>query len=159
MSDAPSPWCLEITADLIRRLSMIPPIEAGPSLPSLPTELHLQIFAHLDKIDATCLGLTCKHLYGIFHEIHGKVPLNTRRIGPNALESAWEVVGKQECEKCSVYRCKLHKHIAEWMPEDLEYCHVKRVFGRCAEEGARNTCWCGRHPSKKMLGEARESKL
>ncbi|KAN0121944.1 hypothetical protein V8E51_000270 [Hyaloscypha variabilis] len=45
------------------------------ALPALPTELHVQIFKHLDIITATCLGLTNKHLYAVFKRVHGEKPI------------------------------------------------------------------------------------
>jgi len=158
MSDdaAEEPWVLKMTPDLMRRLSLLPDVSSAPNLPSLPTELHLQIFSYLDKIDSACLGLTSRSSYLLFRAIHGtKMPLNTRRVGPNSLESAWEVVGKQECKQCGIYRCELHQHIKTWMPNDLEYCAMKQNFGLRAKDGAHATCHrgkpskphrCGRHP-------------
>ncbi len=150
-------WEFEVTPEIIRRLSLLPTREAAPSLPLLPTELKLEIFSYLDLIDSTCLGLTSRNLYVVHRAIHGtKIPLNTRRIGPNKLESAWEVVGKQECKQCGIYRCELHQHIKTWMPMELEYCSMKGNFGLPAKENAfHKTCYrgkpskpkrCGRHP-------------
>jgi hypothetical protein len=149
-------WVLEVTPDMIARLSSLPRRRSGASLPTLPTELQFEIFSYLDQIDSACLGLTSPRSYEIFRAIHGtKMPLNTRRNGPNKLEAAWEVVGKQMCEHCGIYRCELHKHIKSWMPEGLEYCNMKRNFGVPAKDGANATCYrgkpskprrCGRHP-------------
>ncbi|KUJ15643.1 uncharacterized protein LY89DRAFT_90477 [Mollisia scopiformis] len=149
-------WEFEITADLIQRLALIPKRTQGPALPNLPTELQLEIFSYLDQIDSCCLGLASPNLYVVFRAIHGtKMPLNTRRIGPNRLESAWEVVGKQECQQCGIYRCELHQHIKTWMPKELEYCAMKQNFGLRAIDGAKEHCFrgkpskpkrCGRHP-------------
>jgi len=125
-------------------------------LSSLPDELQLQIFGYLDKIDAACFGLSSPKSYPIFREIHGtKMPLNTRRVGPNPFESAWEIVGIPKCKHCGVYRCELWQHLKTWMPKELEYCTLKQNFGPRAEESASETCRrgkpskpnrCGRHP-------------
>lgn len=150
-------WEFHVTPEIIRRLSLLPTRESAPTLPLLPTELKLEIFSYLDLIDSTCLGLASPNLYVVHRAIHGtKIPLNTRRIGPNKLESAWEVVGKQECKQCGIYRCELHQHIRTWMPKDLEYCSMKGNFGLPAKENAfHQTCYrgkpskpkrCGRHP-------------
>lgn len=149
-------WVFKITPDLVRRLSLLPQLKNGPTLENLPTELQLEIFSHLDKIDSTCLGLASPKIYPIYRAIHGtKMPLNTRRIGPNSLEAAWEVVGKQQCKQCGAYRCELHQHIKTWMPQGLEYCAFKQNFGLAAAEHANATCYrgkpskpkrCGRHP-------------
>jgi hypothetical protein len=149
-------WILEVTPAMISRLSSLPHCSSGATLPSLPTELQLEIFSYLDQIDSTCLGLTSRRTYTIYRAIHGtKMPLNTRRNGPNKLEAAWEVVGKHMCQHCGMYRCELHAHIKSWMPAGLEYCTMKRTFGLPAKEGASATCYrgkpskprrCGRHP-------------
>ncbi|PBP18608.1 F-box domain-containing protein [Diplocarpon rosae] len=152
-------WEFQVTPEIIRRLSLIPTRDTAPSLALLPNELKLEIFSYLDLIDSTCLGLTAPNLYVAHRAIHGtKIPLNTRRIGPNKLESAWEVVGKQECKQCGIYRCELHSHIKAWMPKELEYCSMKVNFGLPAGEHAvHQTCFrgkpskpkrCGRHPSR-----------
>jgi hypothetical protein len=149
-------WEFKITPDLVRRLSLLPQLTSGHTLENLPTELALQIFSYLDKIDSTCLGLSSPKIYPLYRAIHGvKMPLNTRRTGPNALESAWEVVGKQQCKQCGIYRCELYQHIKTWMQEGLEYCAFKRNFGLAAPDGSYETCYrgkpskpkrCGRHP-------------
>ncbi|RDL37893.1 Uncharacterized protein BP5553_05326 [Venustampulla echinocandica] len=149
-------WEFQITPDMINRLSKLPKSKTGATLTTLPTELQLLIFGYLDQIDSACLGLASPRTYGVFRAIHGtKMPLNTRRIGPNNLEAAWEVVGKQTCTHCGLFRCELHVHIKGWMPEGLEYCHLKRNFGLKAPAEANGTCFrgkpskpkrCGRHP-------------
>jgi len=149
-------WEFEVTPEIMRRLSLLPHRSHGPTLTFLPTELQLGIFSYLDLIDSTCLGLTSRNLYVVHRAIHGtKIPLNTRRIGPNSLESAWEVVGKQECKQCGIYRCELHQHIKTWMPKELEYCAMKQNFGLPARGNASPSCYrgkpskpkrCGRHP-------------
>ena len=160
MSATPSEdeWEFEITPEVVRRLSLIPPRNHDATLEFLPTELQFMIFKELDKIDSCCLGLAHPNLYVVHRAIHGtKMPLNTRRIGPNSLESAWEVVGRQECKQCGVYRCELHAHIKTWMPANLEYCAMKQNFGFPARNGAPDTCYrgkpskprrCGRHPTR-----------
>ena len=57
-----------------------PPVLA--SLPLLPSELLLKIFAHLDPGNSICLGLTCKRLYLIHRSLHGSVRLETRVVAP-----------------------------------------------------------------------------
>ncbi|KAF4624429.1 hypothetical protein G7Y89_g13743 [Cudoniella acicularis] len=158
MSSSPEEeeWELKITPDMIQRLFRLPENKSGATLITLPTELQLEIFSYLDKIDSTCLGLASPRTYEVYRAIHGtKMPLNTRRVGPNLLEAAWELVGRQECQHCGVYRCELHQHIKSWMPKELEYCSMKLNFGIPAGEGANLTCYrgkpskprrCGRHP-------------
>jgi hypothetical protein len=117
---------------------------------SLPTELHYMIFSELDAIDSTCLGLTNSHFYSMQQSLHGKVPLNMRRKGPNPLERAW----KGNCRHCGAHRCQLYRHLKDWMPTDYEYCAIRQVYGCEAEEGAERYCYrsnpskpefCGRH--------------
>ncbi|CZS92320.1 hypothetical protein WAI453_000205 [Rhynchosporium graminicola] len=150
-------WEFEITPEIIRRLSLLPVRQSTANIEGLPTELKLEIFSYLDQIDSTCLGLTSPDMYIVHRAIHGtKIPLNTRRVGPNSLESAWEVVGKQECKQCKMYRCELHEHIKTWMPQGLEYCSMKKNFGlRAKENSTHQSCFrgkpskphrCGRHP-------------
>jgi hypothetical protein len=149
-------WEFKVTPDMMRRLSLLPQSNPSATLSTIPTELQLEIFSHLDKIDSVCLGLTCLRAYNIYRAIYGtKMPLNTRRIGPNSLESAWEVVGKQQCKQCGMFRCELWQHIKTWMPKELEYCSMKQNFGSAARPGAAESCYrgkpskprrCGRHP-------------
>lgn len=63
------------------------------ALTDLPSEVHYNIFDHLDSIDGTCLGLTNKHFYAIHRRMHGTVPLIQRRAGPNDMEWAWHLAG------------------------------------------------------------------
>ncbi|CAG8951600.1 hypothetical protein HYFRA_00007516 [Hymenoscyphus fraxineus] len=150
-------YLFKLTPEIIKRLVLsLGKGSNGATLAQLPTELQLQIFSYLDPIDATCLGLTSPAYYTVYRTIYGtKMPLNTRRPGPNALEAAWEVVGKQECNHCGMYRCELHQHIKSWMPKELEYCSMKRNFGLPADDEAKPNCFrgkpskprrCGRHP-------------
>ena len=71
----------------------------------------------------------------------------------NAL-SKLRIRGQGYCRKCGVTRCQLHKHIQQWMGEDIEYCSIKEKFGPSAREGAKPYCYrskpgdphrCGRH--------------
>lgn len=155
-SSEESEWVFKVTPAMMRRLSLIPQAKSVATLPTLPAELQLEIFSHLDKIDSVAFGLTSRQSYNIYRAIYGtKMPLNTRRIGPNSLESAWEVVGKQECKQCGMFRCELWQHIKTWMPQELEYCTMKQNFGSRARPGAAESCYrgkpskprrCGRHP-------------
>ncbi|CAD6505151.1 BgTH12-00646 [Blumeria graminis f. sp. triticale] len=126
----------------------------------LPTELLLEIFSNLDQIDSCALGLSSNFLYGIYRALHGiKMPLSTRRLGPNSLESAWQIAGFM-CGQCGIQRCELYQHIKSWMPPDLEYCAMKRTFGirsqselyaTCYRNRPRTPSWCGRHPLRTMV--------
>jgi hypothetical protein len=147
---------LKQTPELSRRLSLLPHSKVDASLSNLPTELQLQIFANLDKIDACCLGLSSPRLYIIFRAIYGtRMRLSVRRDGPNGFERVWEVVGGNTCRHCGIYRCELHAHIKSWMPKELEYCNMKQNFGLPADTDAKPSCFrgkpskphrCGRHP-------------
>ncbi|CAD6441336.1 8ece6f82-56d7-4909-adc9-7c587ebdf670-CDS [Sclerotinia trifoliorum] len=133
------------------------------TLPTLPNELKLEIFSHLDPIDATCLALTSRHTYLIYRAIHGTaLPLNTRRTGPNNLEYAFTKSTEKMCRYCGKGRCELWMHIREFMekgPLEREYCGMKGNFGGKGREGRDGVdgCWrgkpskprrCGRHPER-----------
>ncbi|KAF7946774.1 hypothetical protein EAE96_009757 [Botrytis aclada] len=130
------------------------------TLPTLPNELKLEIFSHLDPIDATCLALTSRHTYLIYRAIHGTaLPLNTRRVGPNNLEYAFTKSTENMCTHCGKGRCELWMHIREFMetgPLQREYCGMKGNFGGKGREGV-DGCWrgkpskprrCGKHPER-----------
>ncbi|KAJ4388473.1 hypothetical protein N0V85_007519 [Neurospora sp. IMI 360204] len=68
--------------------------------------------------------------------------------------SQLRVRGQAYCRKCGVTRCQLHKHIQEWMGDNMEYCSIREKFGPIAPEGAKSYCYmskpgdktrCGRH--------------
>lgn len=89
------------------------------TLERLPTELHFQIFSHLDTINRTVLGLTSRHFYSAYRltlprlnppspsttpttsqsvtaatenflaSERAPLPLSTRRVGKNKLEYAF----------------------------------------------------------------------
>jgi hypothetical protein len=137
-------WEFQMSPEVVTRLSELPMFVSGPTLSGLPNELQIEIFSYLDKIDATCLGLTSRNGYLIYKALYGtKMPLNTRRVGPNTLESCWEVVDKKDCKHCGPYRCELYQHITSWMPKELDYCSMKQNFGSAAKEGANATCYRG----------------
>ncbi|KAE9382030.1 hypothetical protein N431DRAFT_458571 [Stipitochalara longipes BDJ] len=46
-----------------------------PTLIALPAELHLEVFKHLEVCTSVCIGLTCKKMWEIHYNIHGKVSL------------------------------------------------------------------------------------
>lgn len=148
-----------ITRELRNRVAALPRlIAAAPALSRLPNETTLQIFSYLDKIDSVAYGLAAPNLYTVFVSIHGlKTPLTTPRIGPNTLESAWEVIGREhECKHCKQYRCKLYAHIGGFFP-GMEFCTLKKIFGTKAKVNAPKSCYritpskphrCGRHPHR-----------
>jgi len=167
--DPADSWEFQITPDMTRRLSVVPPplpsiltAASPPTLSTLPNELKLEIFSYLDPIDGTAFGLTSRHSYLIYRAIFpSPIALSTRRVGPNALEAAWAFKGgngEQKCAHCGVYRCELWKHISTWMGADREYCSMKGNFGRKGREGMEERgCWrgkpskprrCGRHPER-----------
>jgi len=125
------------------------------SLDTLPIELHLLVFQHLDPIESTCLGLSSRKLYHVHRCINGTVPLNVRRKGPNDLERVWVGLDQQQCRHCGIYRCELHAHLRTWIPEKYEYCYIRQIFGLTAELSGTERCYrncppvpsmCGRHP-------------
>lgn len=62
-----------------------------PSLDTLPTEIHVQIFSNLDPASSACLGLTSKNFYSLFRDLHG--------VGQVSLLSRTSFcgIGKQLC--------------------------------------------------------------
>jgi hypothetical protein len=50
-------------------------ISISASFKDLPTELVLKVFTNLNRVASTCLGLSCRSLYGIHRALHGSVPL------------------------------------------------------------------------------------
>ncbi|KAJ2903562.1 hypothetical protein MKZ38_009687 [Zalerion maritima] len=157
---------------------------SGLSFSDLPTELHFAIFDHLDPIDSTCLGLTSRHFYAVHQHFHGsKMPLNSRRSGPNNSEWAWRLAGKLAdpsthpehaeqaliglaafrvrgdvyCRKCGACKCELHRHIKEWMGDDWEYCSVKEKFTKPAQPGAKHNCYRRKPNDPHQCGRHRPS--
>ncbi|PMD32763.1 hypothetical protein L207DRAFT_609365 [Hyaloscypha variabilis F] len=58
-------------------------ITNAPTLITLPSELHLKLFEHLDICTSVCLGLTNRKLWVIHFSIHKKVPLVSLGIPTN----------------------------------------------------------------------------
>lgn len=148
----------------------------------LPSELHYNLFDFLDPIDGACLGLAHSKLYAIHRRKNGRVPLCSRYSGPNDMEWAWRgasplvhpvttpagvkereleqlrVKGQVYCRKCGISRCELHRHLKDWMGVGYEYCEIKQVYGKPADEEAKPYCFmsspknphrCGRHGGKR----------
>ncbi|KND89728.1 hypothetical protein TOPH_05763 [Tolypocladium ophioglossoides CBS 100239] len=165
----------------------VAPLQPRPSsrmtLLDLPSELHYSLFDFLDPIDGVCLGLAHSRLYDIHRRKYGAVPLCSRYSGPNDMEWAWRgagplirpvlqtsdkegnsldqlrVKGQVYCRKCGISRCELHRHLKDWIGEGYEYCEIKKVYGKPADEDAISYCFmsspknphrCGRHGGKKM---------
>ncbi|KAF6806388.1 hypothetical protein CSOJ01_08883 [Colletotrichum sojae] len=100
----------------------------------LPTEIHLSVLDHLDRIDSTCLCLTNRHFYVIHHRRHGTVPLSARRNGPNDMEWAWRFAGHLLPQSPSPSDSKRGERPAdenEETPEDAEgpRCRICGVTG------------------------------
>lgn len=130
----------------------------------LPPELHYAIFDFLEPLDSTAFALTSKHFYIIHRQIHGKVPLATRRSGPNDMEWVWRNAGpfifgrtggvaikhnalaelsprgQVYCRKCRTARCELRNHIRDFFPADTEYCEITQKYGALAQPGAKPVC-------------------
>jgi hypothetical protein len=161
----------------------LPPLLPKPSsrmtILDLPSELHYTLFDFLDPIDGVCLGLAHPRLHDIAKRKYGQqVSLASRYSGPNDMEWAWRGAGplvrsstgglaargheesklrpkgQVYCRKCGISRCELHRHLKEWMGADREYCEIKKVFGKRADEEAKAYCYmsspkdphrCGRH--------------
>jgi len=64
-----------LSASALISSSSVSPLPTQVLGATLPEELVLKIFAHLGPVSSTCLGLTCKQLYTIHRQIHGRVDL------------------------------------------------------------------------------------
>ncbi|CAH0016036.1 unnamed protein product [Clonostachys rhizophaga] len=148
------------------------------TLLDLPSELHYLFCDYLDPIDSVCFGLAHSKLYTIHRRKYGKVALSSRYSGPNDLEWAWRgagplvsspnqdstserahmrIKGQVYCRKCGISRCELHRHLKEWMGEEMEYCEIRETYGKPASEERKPYCYmssprnphrCGRHGGK-----------
>lgn len=160
----------------------VPPNVPKPSsrltLLDLPAEIHYLFCDYLDPIDSVCFGLAHSKLYDIHRRKYGTVPLSSRYAGPNDMEWAWRgagplvrsqtqdlgelghmrTKGQVYCRKCGISRCELHRHLKEWMGEDMEYCEIKEMYGKKASSEAKSFCYmsspknpgrCGRHGGRK----------
>jgi hypothetical protein len=126
LKDRASPRAISlILARLVDHSSL-----TGPNLSKLPKELKLQIFSHLDPIDATSLGLADGSLYVMYISQRGDTPvrLSTRGLEANALDASWELVGTKKCNQCGIYRCELRKHISGFFPAGYDYCRARDRF-------------------------------
>jgi hypothetical protein len=158
--DSDAAISIYLTSDEVKqRVAALSPHNTEATLQGIPTEMQCHIFAFLDKIDSVALALSSPHMYSVYVAIYRQpvLPLNTRRIGPNNLESCWEIVGVPLCGHCGSDRCELWRHIKGWITNnnDLEYCSMKHKFGSPAKPGAALNCYrnkpskpkrCGRHP-------------
>ena len=164
------------------------PVPPGQPMPGknytildLPSELHYYIFDFLDPIDSVCFGVTNSNFYEIHRRLHGTVALSSRYSGPNDREWAWRgagplvhrgdrqarenaleqmrLKGQVYCRKCGISRCELHRHLKDWIGENIEYCSIKDIYGKPAAEDAKPYCYlkspkhpnrCGRHGDKKL---------
>jgi hypothetical protein len=68
----------------VSELTFTPPL----TLITLPPELHLELFKHLDVCTSICLGLTCKKLWAI-HSQEGIVKLYTTINDPFMPTARW----------------------------------------------------------------------
>ena len=69
------------------------------------------------------------------------------------------VKGQVYCRKCGISRCELHRHLKDWMGSGYEYCEIRKMYGRPADNEAKAYCYmsspknphrCGRHGGKKV---------
>lgn len=75
------------------------------SLLALPSEIHLEIFKHLDSASSTCLGLASTHFWSIHQATHGKVPL-----------TAWCILPPNRMSGRHLFEL-----LASWMAPQLEF--------------------------------------
>jgi hypothetical protein len=83
----------------------------------VPIEIFLEIFKHLSPVTPTCLGITCKALYGIHWSLHGRVQLEERSDPDAGIGSVHNTLG-------FLLRDRL-----DWMkPLVLEWCDGEAKF-------------------------------
>lgn len=69
-----------------------PPADGTCLIQKLPTDIILTILDHLDLIQSTCLGLTCKSFHSIHWALHGPVRLGTITVCERfAFLSVWHL--------------------------------------------------------------------
>lgn len=66
------------------------------TLPTLPTDILVQLNSYLSKVASTCLGLTCKAFYSIHFHIHGKVKPMTYEL-PTYAQLWMRLSGERDC--------------------------------------------------------------
>ncbi|KAH8676516.1 hypothetical protein BGZ60DRAFT_525960 [Tricladium varicosporioides] len=86
------------------------PTSTTPTLTTIPTELILPIFNHLDAASSVSFSLTCKRLYAVH--------LSTNPAKSN-LYSHLSMVNHGYC---------LITLLRGWFPTDMEYCYSLGVF-------------------------------
>ena len=77
---------------------------AALSFIGLPTDIHWEIFSHLDPVTAACLGLTCKSLWEIHWRSNGAVKL-------------WKISERGE----QTFGRPLYELLKTWVPPTLAY--------------------------------------
>jgi hypothetical protein len=77
-------------------------VQQSPTLQSLPTEVHLEIFSYLRDANSACLGVTCRQFYAIHWGLHGKVSLEAKTFNQGRYFA-------------------LHAGLKSWMGPELEY--------------------------------------
>jgi hypothetical protein len=109
----------DISAINSKKASLMPHKAKNPVTPAtilnLPTEIHLEIFSHLNPGASACFGLTCKKFYSIHRSIHGTVSLYTDNYSELAeldLRVYW----------------RLHNSLEDWVGPNSSFDHYKEKF-------------------------------
>jgi len=140
-------------------------------LAKLPIELLLEIQTHLCPVQSTCLGLTCKRLYGIHWGIHGKVLLSQRERryrlarpiwheNPKLKRIAWVVKERlrKQIDSSLGYRLKVWpdpENSCKLVPRapDAALPHYQELSWRFCQD---TTCWSNTQFGLGGYGHSRE---
>jgi len=96
----------------VSELTFTPPL----TLTTLPPELHLELFKHLDVCTSICLGLTCKKLWAI-HSQEGIVKLYTTIDDPfmPTARWRWHIPKARTVKDLNGKEHKLGELLKQWM--------------------------------------------
>lgn len=98
----------------------------------MPSHIQLELFKRLDKMTSAFLGLTCKKLWKIHYETHGKVTL-ADMAGGCLPQKLFEIVVRYGKKNVFFPKPRL---ISQWMGPRYFYNFVSQKFWPIEEERA-----------------------